>query len=493
MSTKLKKSDPCNYCKTINGVKAKCRKCELKICTKCSVLMGNSKFCEPCATAKEHNNLETTIFKALDYLKGDNVTLIIKCITDFSMGWILKCCNKNAKCREPIIIDSIVQFEKKKDHNNKTIYYYTPKYLSINKPTIIINNRKYRLFCNFCKKNKLNICSLKNCKKKESNSIEMICGLHPNCYICSISLAKCEWDQKFVCKSCKNMFCDDHILNRKCEECYIKDELRMKKVAIRQVMQAIYNIYIEPIFQLIAEYSMGYAIECICTKVRHAPVGCGEDIAFDNKFQYDKGLDCMDKKPMFWGSEIKNKSDYLYFGYVKCSDCVNRHNSANICGISVCNRSKGHVNFWGANEGMSKCWCCGIKYCDQHINLVGSKRDQKCEECWIMDELNVMKKAIKNVFYGIIGVYDESIIECISEYAVGYIAKCYGKEDCKNVIIWENKFQMKMKRDDIGKELKFINGSLIFGKSVYGGYYDDYGQFRETLVAVCHECKSCMM
>eukprot|EP01084_Bolivina_argentea_P267992 455076_1 len=316
---------PCIHCKNIKKVMAKCKTCAQSLCNKCSIIIYGKKFCESCAIKQEFDNLFVTISDGLKHLHIPNQELIVKLLTNYSIGYVFKCCNECHKCTKAVIIDNIVQFKHKKDSEGKNIYYYPPKYYTNPRPTISIQNKKYRIFCNFCKRKRLSSCT-KCYEKQEPRQETTICGLHVLCFKCSKN------DTVTLCGECKKLlYCPEHGYKEhswddigQCEECAIRVEYREKRRAVSITLNKVFNIYHEFIINMITEYSMGYIIMCTNNELKEGVsiIGsCSNDIIWDNKWQCVKGVDYKGDVIHYWGSRYTKNDYYKLKGNPICLEC----------------------------------------------------------------------------------------------------------------------------------------------------------------------------
>eukprot|EP01084_Bolivina_argentea_P079015 143390_1 len=200
---------------------------ELKICTicneKCCGICGDgviefwfgSKWiyhCKNCSLKIEKRDIFNSIYKAFQNIDNNvnnvNNDIFIHIITDYSIGFEVKCCNKS--CDNFIVFDSKYQFLSYKNNQCNEIYYYK---VYVNNHTIA-NNTAFsiygitrRIFCSLCTTNKI-YCAFKcgnyDIDNYKLQSLDIICLNHPFCIICNQML-----HSGTKCIKCHNYF-DSH-------------------------------------------------------------------------------------------------------------------------------------------------------------------------------------------------------------------------------------------------------------------------------------------
>ena len=215
---------------------------------------------------------------------------------------------------------------------------------------------------------------------------------------------------------------------------------------------------------------------------------CNREIIWNNLYQWRKNVDYEGKRIVGWGFDLYQTEDvnclYWQNGYKKCAICsmksMNKQSiSAKSCSIKECENRVGRAR---------GCYYCQEYYCNNHRVLKenGSRNnfysDYHCEKCLVLMEMNIMKKAVKLGLF-LNGIKDDGIIECIAGFAVGFIVECGYKNAesgvrCDNMIVWDNKFQCKSRKDFEGRVIDFVE----YGRGANDRFYDYSGHPR------CHEC-----
>ena len=147
------------HIKEFNNRGHKCKLCDNVFCRECSIGVGNRNYDPKCAVNQQLNDLCGIIFEILQCIDSAFNIKICNIMGEYANGYLLICCNEFDKCDNKIFFDNILQWIENKDCENKEIYYYEPKYFYDNKPTVMIDSRKYRILCNKCTANKLVSCT----------------------------------------------------------------------------------------------------------------------------------------------------------------------------------------------------------------------------------------------------------------------------------------------------------------------------------------------
>eukprot|EP01084_Bolivina_argentea_P014119 26400_1 len=437
----------CTQCKTAVPVNSKnCSQCQNIFCANCLIITEIEYICEECSVKNEQEEL----FKSLSNTILETMFnwSIIRLLTEFCSGYILQCCNRDyIKCDDMIIFNNVFQFERKLDCNENPIYYYEAKYPKPNKPTISIDNRQLRMFCNTCTLSNIQTCIWCKTNKESGNGT---CCNHPLCKDCSSEM----WDELF-CKDCKQPLCHkcfvQHGYGKRCQPC-------VHKIKISQFAIGIYFALPKSLFmvnddgnyisKIIASYGIGYIVKCCNVN------GCESDsIIFNNHLQ------------ILLGKDYKNNSIYCYKARyfdesrptilinesrlrVFCNFCTfnvirkchkyqcNKNDLPNLCAMHpLCSKCNKLINNYHT------CQVCDKVYCKDCSICMNDKL--YCESCTVKEE----KQTISEAIFSTVKHFDIDIhiIDIITDYYIGYIFKCCNVDDgCNEIIIFNNIFQFQL-------------------------------------------------
>eukprot|EP01083_Nonionella_stella_P123200 371137_1 len=451
-----------------------CGKCHECVCENCWIICGDygDVCCEPCMTKEEYNAYYHTLLVTTNL--GPHLNRII---ADYATGYIFTCGNAEDKCTQDMMFRSSYQFQLKRDHSRHSIYYYQCRFRRDDKPTIVINDEEYRIFCADCSfqtatdrlnhvARRLSRCSDCNANLESGHYSVRYCCNHPTCKTCNrVILEKGQWCKQcheYVCRSCRigaDYKADMSIEYDLCQSCTLQIEHRMYADAINAVV-SIWND--TNIVDIIAQYCMGYVFNCCNSKDQ-----CNTTIVCDNMAQFASSQDCKGRnifyhEPEFytasrptvsvmWKGKNRKLRVFCFIctssgALVRCGPCGRRNDVHRICGghpiCSNCNESV-------STSGTIKCCVCYETCCQQCCYSLGYTDDIiYCKRC--------MKKVGYESLYGAIyeainqlGLgFELHIIGIMMDYCIGYAFECGNKEEkCENDVVFDNMSQFRDKRD----------------------------------------------
>eukprot|EP01084_Bolivina_argentea_P281047 480807_1 len=380
-----------------------CKICQLLVCTKC--VLDNE--CASCVIRREQQIIFKTIKQSNIIIKNH---AIIKFITQYSIGHIIKCSNNN--CETSIIIDNKFQL-----YNLDSITHYIVDKAYITDKNqhqfVYLYDEFRRIGCRECSHDCIscgNTCFIEN----------MTCFNHPNCYFCNIetinSCQKCKLCKKYYCNHCgvfKKHLC------KVCENHIISTTLK------QSIYFAVGDFLTMDIVEIIVSYAKGYLLKCCNLKA-----SCSAVININNLTEFENNID-MDGNDIFQYtirpqciSDKEKRKVHFVFGKYRiyfCSDCVSSetlHSCYNCANLRVrgddnlhmrtrycynhisCDNCGRTENAW---RNVSKC----CHYCNKYI----------CEWCAeFEDYYGVWKPSCFRQCQYLLGTYDH-ILEPFSNNA----------------------------------------------------------------------------
>eukprot|EP01084_Bolivina_argentea_P248438 415584_1 len=309
----------CSVCskKTYTYCMKKCERCNIDVCKSCIY----NKVCSNCIVTAERKTISdlllSTVIADLFRVK------IIGVISDYAMGYIVKCCNF-AVCKTEIIIQNKFAFYRKYDYNHHKIFHYIADNADINIRTINIYNSPRRIFCSICAlhliKCRFNWSGCKN-RDLESSYTHMpyggtyICAKHPICVLCdrraaaSYNIAKCTLCSNYVCNRCNKFFRK----LEKCKNCYVIEELTVIIKRIDDVIHAWVNI---DCIKIIGEYAIGFAVDC-CNDNCENEIVANSQCELKNSVNYKGNKICLYNPKKHTNTIILYNTHYRIF----CAEC----------------------------------------------------------------------------------------------------------------------------------------------------------------------------
>eukprot|EP01084_Bolivina_argentea_P148712 259947_1 len=265
-------------------------------------------FCVECSSYRLH---KWESERNIDYKIG-------KIINKYAVGFVFDCGNMEDKCVNEIAFDDMKQIKGKRDYKMQKIYYYKPLFQKLNKPTIFINDNKFRIFCFECAANKLKKCKMDNKCNKESGGTE--CGNHAICKQCNNVIST---EQTFLlCNICNKHFCKKCSCCNNgrfyCRKCLTKKELGDLVDIIWSLIELFQtDIANKNIALILAKYSVGYIFQC-CNEYDE----CNQEITVDNIWKFRKkknGIYYYAPKYFADDKPVINVNNKLY--RIFCRDC----------------------------------------------------------------------------------------------------------------------------------------------------------------------------
>eukprot|EP01084_Bolivina_argentea_P092890 167091_1 len=201
--------------KGINDNNNECKICNGFMCNNCA--FKEERQCKNCLTSYDFKRLKTAVIDAIHMNKYKCYKDIINLIMDFSVGYILNCCNYN-KCENEIVFNDRFAL-----NNYDLCYIIDPKYVNntnINK-LLYLDGKYMRFSCGLCGINSCNngqrgfIYNTSNiCSNIDAE--QDICFNHWSCELCQSRkfMLNIGGDQTngvvggVACDQCNRIFCD---------------------------------------------------------------------------------------------------------------------------------------------------------------------------------------------------------------------------------------------------------------------------------------------
>ena len=336
-----------------------CPKCGVNIydkdmslkCSKCRDLYCKSHLCNGqcinCYYRMEYKAKRSAMQIALNKNRNFYHEVIIKWITEYCMGFTCNCCN--IECGKEICINNGWDFKLKKDCDNKNIYYYSPKYPIKNVMIVNIEKNKYRIFCNQCVETKVVtkcpvVTDLQSWsyRDEECNNYEMKngerkrvrCGAHARVLNVIKVLTGYKGIANPKCDDCGNPYCDKHIWEKRCQQCWQDMEFKRYYDAVKYALRMMgEDVFCQDVFvKMIVDYCVGYRLRC-GTKAYsliafYIPKDCDNEIVINNEGQFymERGS-TGDKMFMFYKKYLVDRSVQVYseHGYAICGECTQKY------------------------------------------------------------------------------------------------------------------------------------------------------------------------
>eukprot|EP01084_Bolivina_argentea_P123010 218014_1 len=187
-----------------------CYRCKNECCARCNVCRirkrkQNYYYCSECIIVQSYNSIYDSVLKSAKIY--NLYPFIVRVITDYSVGIILKCCNSYA-CNNHISINNKFELNINRDMDGKTIYKYYVRRMNMTIDNLQIEvayKKRLRIFCTYCTQFELTYCN--NCNHKEIKA-----------HICL------DVSNRLQCKLCKTFVEPENIENDKCKSCIMNYE-----------------------------------------------------------------------------------------------------------------------------------------------------------------------------------------------------------------------------------------------------------------------------
>ncbi|MDY6814953.1 MAG: hypothetical protein SV598_03600, partial [Pseudomonadota bacterium] len=241
-----------------------CHFCGYYFCHQC----GGDKECKLCMLSVESNRVRKPLSRGINTNKlitDYSIKYIVDIITDYCIGITTTC----VLCNDYIHIEDKYHFTQNIDCNGKEIYKYkfntTRSVLDDSEYRTIYDDKKYRIFCHKCnpKSSSNNRCGYGSYGHDACDNMDIQCGTtsicaqHARCVICHgyLILRSCNICKKYYCYRCGPRL--------PCDICFDKQQLEKKCPELYPLIMPYINLEQCPnIMKILAQYTMGYAVNC---------------------------------------------------------------------------------------------------------------------------------------------------------------------------------------------------------------------------------------
>eukprot|EP01084_Bolivina_argentea_P237024 398452_1 len=357
-----------------NSKYGKCTICNRNICLECMALKGRMVLiCKTCTQLTEFKHIYSILYENVSTIKYME-THIIKILAEYSVGYIVNCCNSE-QCTNDVYFESSFEVQ----HSlrfpwkyEQRLWQYCPK-RDMNNTLFLCDNYR-RIFCGKCYLNKLKACKYPECNRNKEVQLfghKTICKNHEKCYKCDFGLDS----TKTICNVCDNLFhrnCGKFDRFDVCNKCKMDNKMELMWNILKTFIGCDEKWIQNEIVSVIEGYIVDYIVNCCC---------CNDVIVIKHRIQFEQNHDDRNNKissyVLKYGGNISN-GVYLY-GKIRrifCWSCTK--DKLTVCQAKNCYNKD--VKY--GNKGYFLCRKHPICSMCNDVNYYNIHKCNKCG-CWL--------------------------------------------------------------------------------------------------------------